>query len=95
MKTCEYGRYKAEYDGEYPNACGGRLKVWNNDILVYSKEYCCYSTGRAFVDHNDEGIVDYGKLEWDDEYIFANNPGIVNVVKKVLSGIDVCCGGCI
>ncbi len=39
-----------EYDGEYPNACSGRLRILVNDEEIYNEIYRCHSTGSVWFD---------------------------------------------
>lgn len=81
-----------EYDGEYPNACRGLLTIKVNGKKLYTQEFCCESTGSAGV--NDEGeYCCSGILIWEDAKYFS--PIIVDAVNKILSKVNVCCGGCI
>ena len=84
---------KVEYDGKYPNACSGRLKIWENNKLIYNKEFCCTSTGRVWFDDEWNEHVESGELLWDDANDFDKK--IQEEVEKVLSQIHVCCGGCV
>ena len=95
MNSKSFGRYKVEYDGTYPSACMGRLKVWKNDELVYNKEFCCSSSGSVWFDEDWEAHVESGELSWDDVDEFSYDSVLVSLVKDVLSDVYVCCGGCV
>lgn len=32
-------RFKIIYDGKYPNACGGDLCIYDDEVLIYTSEY--------------------------------------------------------
>ena len=86
---------KIEYDGKYPNTCSGTLSIYNDDIMIYQKKYCCHSTGSVYFDSDWDEHVESGKLVWDQEDAHMFSKEIQNKVKEFLSQFHVCCGGCI
>lgn len=84
---------KVVYDGEYPTACMGCLKVWVDQELVYSEEFCCSSTGKVWFDDDWDAHVEHGELLWNDAEAFDKD--IQEAVKAELDKVSVCCGGCI
>jgi len=87
---------KVKYDGRRPCVCGGNLKIWVNNQLIYDEDYQCSSTGRCYIDFNSpdqEEHVESGKLVWDEAKKFDKE--IQDAVKNELSKVQVCCGGCI
>jgi hypothetical protein len=86
------------YDGEWPNACGGRLTIKLDGNTIYTDDYCCHSTGSCYVDFHDDGcdsteVVESGELVWDEAEKYDKD--IQDAVSSVLSEVGVCCGGCI
>lgn len=96
---------KVEYDGSYPNACRGNLKVIENGVIIFETEdYSFYSTGSVSFTEDWEEIVTKGSLEWDnDEYKrflsfvkeHPNKDSIFSEVEMVIGSVNVCCGGCV
>lgn len=84
---------KVTYDGGYPSACSGRLVIVVGDKVVYDKKYRCHSDGGCWIDDNGDENVTEGALTWDDAEQFDEE--IRQAVADVLSGVSVCCGGCI
>lgn len=84
---------KVEYDGKYPNTCSGRLKIWVNSELIYSKEFCCHSTGSVWFDDDWSEHIEEGELIWGDANQFDEE--IQQAVRDKLSCVGVCCGGCV
>jgi hypothetical protein len=82
-----------EYDGEYPCACMGTLKVSVDEKEVYNKQYCCNSTGSVWFGEDWEEHVEPGELLWNDADKFDQD--IQEAVKAKLSEIGVCGGGCV
>jgi hypothetical protein len=88
------GKIEVTYDGAYPNSCSGTLTITINDQIIYEKHGCCHSTGSVSFTPDWEEIVDSsGSLIWDDAD--KANDRVREAVEKVLSGINVCCGGCV
>jgi len=81
------------YDGEFPNACSGMLTIIVDGELVYQNMLCCESTGSVSFDENWSELVLIGELIWKDADQFSKK--IQRAVKKALSQIEVCCGGCV
>ncbi len=81
------------YDGEYPNACRGRLIIKDDGTEIYNKENCCYSTGSVWFDKDWSEHVESGELLWGDAGNFSAE--IQEAVRDVLSNQHVCCGGCV
>lgn len=90
MLTLDLGNIRVTYDGAWPNACRGRLKIFDGDECIYDKSYCCTSTGSV---DDDSWHVENGVLEWDDAEDFSYD--IQEVVRRCIEQVDVCCGGCI
>ena len=86
-------KIKVTYDGEYPNACSGRLKIWINGKSIYNKQFCCLSSGSVWFDEEGNEHVEEGFLTWNEAKKF--DKVIQNKVDEVLSKIHVCCGGCV
>jgi len=97
---------KVKYDGSYPNACGGILRVIKaGNVIFETKEYSFRSTGSVSFTEEWEEIITPGILKWndDDEYTrflnFTNtHPNkyyILSEVETIMESIDVCCGGCV
>jgi len=84
---------KVEYDGKYPNACSGTLKITVDETVVYNKDFCCSSTGSVWFDEDWSEHVECGELIWKDSEKFDDE--IQQAVKDVLSTVGVCCGGCV
>lgn len=82
-----------EYDGKYPNTCSGTLKITVDGEVIYNKDFCCYSTGSVWFDEQWGEHVEDGELIWGDANKFDSE--IQEAVVAVLSGCNVCCGGCI
>ena len=97
---------KVEYDGSWPNACRGNLRVIEDNVVIFqTKNYSFHSTGSVSFTEDWEEIVTQGSLEWgdDEEYKrfidFVNNHPdkdyILSEAERVLESIYVCCGGCV
>ena len=85
---------KVEYDGTYPTTCMGTLRIYEDGKLIYSKKFCCYSTGSVRIDNEWREHVKEGELRWgDDAKEFRKE--IREAVKQKLSECCVCCGGCV
>jgi hypothetical protein len=84
---------EVQYDGEWPNACRGALKIFDGPELIYDKSHCCTSSGHVEFDDNCNGKTYSGTLRWDDSEDYSLE--IQNAVSKVLDNINVCCGGCL
>jgi len=82
------------YDGKFPNACAGTLTITVDGEEVYSQKYECRSTGGVSFTKDWEEIITHGELVWDPEE-FKPSPEIQAAVADVLSGVTVCCGGCV
>lgn len=82
------------YDGDYPCSCMGTLVIVKDGKEIYNKKYCCNSTGevRFSTDYADVEVID-GELLWEDADKFPED--VKEAVAEVLSGVIVCCGGCI
>lgn len=81
------------YDGRYPNACSGRLIVVKDGVEIYNESGCCTSTGSVSFDEDGAECVKEGELLWDDANKFPKD--VQDAVSAVLSGVVVCCGGCV
>jgi hypothetical protein len=81
------------YDGEYPNTCSGTLIIKKDGKEIYNKQHCCSSTGSVWFDNDWNEHVECGSLIWNDKDKFSRE--IQDAVENVLSGCNVCCGGCI
>lgn len=88
-----YKMIKVEYSGKYPCLCMGRLKIYKGNKLIYDKEFCCTSSGNVWFDDDWNEHVESGILTWVDAKEYDQE--IQDAVAEVLSGIDVCCGGCV
>jgi hypothetical protein len=97
MNTMQKRRPKMQrivtYDGQWPNACNGALKIEENGKVVYEKQFCCTSEGYAGCDTEGNEYVRSGRLTWDDAADWPQK--IQDAVQAVLDDVDVCCGGCI
>jgi len=86
------------YDGDWPSACMGRLKIFDGPELIYDKQYCCHSSGRVYLEGDPDEwnwVLEDGDLIWDDEDASQFSVEIQEAVKDKLSEVHVCCGGCI
>jgi hypothetical protein len=87
------------YDGEYPCSCMGLLTIAVDGVVLYSKEYMCYSTGRVWFDENWADHVETGQLLWESGEIEYFDPSIRTAVQlavaEELAKVHVCCGGCV
>lgn len=86
-------KIEVEYNGDYPVACMGRLKIKVDGEEVYNKEFCCTSSGSVWFDENWDEHVDWGELTWDDASDFEQD--IQDAVQCELDKVHVCCGGCV
>ena len=86
---------RVEYDGRYPTTCMGTLKIYEKDKVIYSKKYCCSSTGSVWFDDKWNEHVEKGVLVWDEKEAKKFDEKTQKAVKDKLSGYAVCCGGCI
>jgi len=88
-------KIEVSYDGDYPNACSGKLEIKVDGELIYSKKHCCSSTGSVSFDDDWNENVTQGELNWEDANDFAEDLEILRAVYSVLDGVGVCCGGCV
>jgi len=96
---------KVEYDGSYPNACRGNLRVIEDGAIIFETEdYSFHSTGSVSFTEDWQEVVTRGSLEWDnDEYnrflIFASKHQSKNYIlseaEDIIESVNVCCGGCV
>lgn len=92
-KTLLEGKIEVFYDGKYPNACSGTLRITVNDVEIYCKRNVCYSTGRVTFDDRWSEHVSSGKLCWSEDENFSKK--IREAVADKLEEVGVCCGGCV
>jgi hypothetical protein len=92
-------KIEVTYDGGYPVACMGTLTIMVGGVEIYTKDYCCHSTGSVWFDDDWQEHVCSGTLEWNEgepENIPADLRDDVELeVMEVLSRVRVCCGGCV
>lgn len=97
---------EVEYDGSYPNACSGNLRVIENGVIIFkTKNYSFHSTGSVSFTEDWDEIVEQGSLEWgnSEEYKrflsfvdeHSNKDYILSETERVLESAYVCCGGCV
>ena len=97
---------RVEYDGKYPKACSGNLRIIENGIIIFETEkHSFHATGPAFITEDFKEVIRRGTLGWKhiNEYNrflnFVNNHPykeyILAKVKLVIKSVKVCCGGCI
>lgn len=93
------------YDGRYPNACSGVMKIYRNGELVYRfDQHSFHSTGDVWFDKDWEEHVEDGELVLSEEAAEKfeawlesqeDKDAIRNCVNTALSEVTVCCGGCV
>ena len=81
------------YDGRYPSACNGTLRVVVDGELVFENAYCRTSIGDVWFSADGEEHIDDGELVWDNADEFPQD--VQEAVKRVLAEVGVCCGGCV
>ena len=86
---------RVEYDGSYPTTCMGRLKIYDDDELIYDHQFCCHSTGSVWFDSEWNEHVEEGILLWNEDEAKNFNGDIQEAVREKLSNFYVCCGGCV
>lgn len=89
---------QVDYDGNFPGACSGRLKIWIEGVLVYNQKYCCRSTGAAYLRDDWNECVEAGEMRWEPEQEHVAgwaNGAVREAVRRVLSKVPACCGGCL
>lgn len=84
-----------EYDGDYPNTCSGTLTIRKDGVKIYSKQFCCHSTGSVWFDDDWNEHVEEGTLMWEECEAEKFPSDIQEAVADKLSGYHVCCGGCV
>lgn len=96
-----------EYTGKWPNMCSGNLIIYRNKDKIYtSNDYSFRSTGSVGFENDDYNypFIETGKLVWEDKDYEEYNKWLVlqsdqieinEAVEKLLSSIEVCCGGCL
>jgi len=97
---------KVEYDGSYPNACSGNLRVIENGAIIFeTKDYSFHSTGSVSFTEDWDEIITQGSLEWGNgeelkrflSFVneHQNKEHILFETERVLERVNVCCGGCV
>lgn len=96
---------KVEYTGGYPVTCTGNLLIYLDGELEYkSPNGSFYSTGNVWFDEEWNEHVESGELRWKEaqkEQFLAwakeqrEYNDIIQEVRRVLSRVNVCCGGCV
>lgn len=85
---------KVTYDGDFPNTCSGTLTIIVDGEQVYSKAFCCESTGSVWFDDDWNDHIESGELIWgDDAKLF--DEVVQEAVAAELAKHEVCCGGCV
>lgn len=96
---------KVEYDGQYPNACSGNLKVIEDEKVIFeTKDFSFTSTGSVSFTKDCDEVICGGSLEWNTkEYkrfldFLNKHPKkdyIISEAERVIDDVSVCCGGCV
>jgi len=89
-------KIKITYDGEYPNLCGGQLKVYLDDTEYVFPRYCLSSGGSIWFNDEWEEQMERGEwsiTEWPDNFPEKYKKEVEEAVNaEVPHG---CCGGCV
>ena len=91
-----------EYDGEYPNLCGGDLVVIIDDVRFPFPPDCLHSGGVTYIDSNSNTVVTegpwslldaWGEETWPEGFPEEYKGPVLNKINDVIPW--GCCGGCI
>ena len=102
LKRAKQGRrygnkeIKIEYDGAYPNLCGGSLTAYVDGKKYNFPDYCLISGGPVSFDGEWNGQISKGEWsvsEWPKDMPDDIKDSVLDAIKKNIS--HGCCGGCV
>lgn len=87
---------KIEYNGVYPNLCGGSLTVYVNGKKYHFADYCLRSGGLVSFDDKWDEQVSIGKWsvrKWPEDMPDDIKDAVLDAINENIP--YGCCGGCV